>query len=114
MSLGLYAQSEQDLFVSVEYSEDLNRFETWVSQVQDRFTHKPNSEAGLPVISQTYYTEYVDVYYENDYSMETWMSTPFETMDLEEGIYLEKWMSTPFDTHEELEVEEWMTEALWE
>lgn len=114
MTLGLYAQTEQDLFVSVEYSEQLNRFETWVSQVHDRFTHMPTREAGLPVISQTYYTEYVDVYYENDYSMESWMSTPFETMDLEEGPSLEKWMLTPFETEEELEVEEWMTVALWE
>lgn len=133
MTLGIFAQEEQGLFVSVEYSEQLNRFETWVSQVQDHFTHRANREAGLPVISQTFYTEYADVFYEDDYSMKTWMSTPFEegfleakldleywmstpfeTIDLEEGPSLEKWMLTPFETQEELEVEEWMTVALWE
>ena len=114
LTMAASAQVEESLFVRVEYSQELNRFETWVSNVYDRINHNSNEEADLPVISQSYYSGYAVVSYENEPTMENWMSAPFEEVLFEGDLSMEAWMSTPFKTEEALEVEAWMTKALWE
>jgi len=115
LTLSAFGQEERELFVTIKYSEELNRFETWASYIQDHFVKHNSKEVALPVISETYYTEYAFISYEQDeLTLEDWMSNPFEANDPEEDIILEDWMSRPFGTEEELKVEEWMSKALWE
>ncbi|MCP4313747.1 MAG: hypothetical protein GY790_21040 [Bacteroidetes bacterium] len=127
-----FAQTEEGLFVTVKYSPKMNRFETWASTIKDRISHNNTDEADLPIISQTYYAEFVDVSYENESSIESWMTSPFEEVNFEENLYMEPWMSTPFqeeklqeelpleswmttpfETDELIKMENWMTSALW-
>ncbi len=98
LTMAASAQAEESLFVRVEYSQELNRFETWVSNVYDRVNHNSNEEADLPVISQSYYSGYAVVSYENEPTMENWMSTPFEELLFERDLPVEAWMSKPFET----------------
>jgi len=147
-----FAQGEKGLFLTVKYSEELNRFETWVSNLQDRFNRNSEEKAIWPVVTETYYASYADisyedgffledwminpfedVLYENEVQMETWMTSPFdEEVDLEilpmeewmsvpfdrnegeEELNLEAWMAQPFETEGQIEMEDWMTAALWE
>lgn len=126
-----FAQINKGLFATVKYSHELNRFETWVSHIGDRISHQDSDEAEQPVISQTFYTDYAHISYENEASFEQWMATPFEEAIFEngpgveawmsrpfkaeaseEGLFLEEWMSQPFETgvsEDELVVEEWMS-----
>lgn len=102
LTMAASAQAEENLFVRVEYSQEL-----------DHFSHHSNEEADLPVISQSYYSGYAVVSYENEPTMENWMSAPFEELLFESDQPVEAWMSKPFETEEALEVEAWMTTALW-
>lgn len=113
-----FAQAKKGLFVSVKYSHEMNRIETWVSHISDRISHNNSDEAELPVISETYYADFADITYENEsliedaLSMETWMSAPFEEAFYEDALSLEAWMSETFETDEpqnELGLEEWMS-----
>ena len=117
LTLSIYAQEEKSLFVTVEYTPELNRFETWVSHVHDRISQYSSETAGKPVISQSYYAEYAEVSYENELSIENWMITPFQEPYFESDLLLEEWMTAPFETserEEELCLEAWMTDPLWE
>ncbi len=80
MTSTTFAQAKKGLFVSVKYSHEMNRVETWVSHINDRISHHSFEEADLPVISQTYY--YSDF-------------TPFEEAFFEDGLFMEPWMSRP-------------------
>lgn len=118
-----FAQAKKGLFVSVKYSHEMNRIETWVSHISDRISHNNSDEAELPVISETYYTDFADITYENEsliedaLSMEVWMSTPFEEAFYEDALSLEAWMSETFETdelqEEIIQVEDWMTASNW-
>jgi len=90
-------------FAGVDYSQEL-----------DRFKHNSNKETDLPVISQSYYYGYAVVSYKNEPTMENWMSAPFDELLFERDLPVEAWMYKPFETEEALEVEAWMTKALWE
>ncbi len=103
LSIAASAQAEESLFVRVKYSQKL-----------DHFSHNSNGKADLPVISQSYYSGYAVVSYENEPTMENWMSVPFEELLFERDLPVEAWMSKPFETEEALKVEAWMTTALWE
>jgi hypothetical protein len=107
-----FAQINRGLFASVKYSHDLNRFETWVSHIGDRISHENANHDNRPVISQTYYTDYAQISYENEAAFENWMATPFEEAIVENGPVMEDWMSQPFESdlsEEELYLEEWMS-----
>lgn len=116
-TLSIFAQEERGLFVTVEYSPELNRFETWVSHVYERFNHNSNEAADLPVVSRSYYAEYAEISYDNGLTIENWMITPFDEVILESDLLIEEWMTTSIEVSEgekELCLEGWMTEPLWE
>lgn len=57
-----------------------------------------------------------EVLLENGISLEEWMQVPFETPVEEGNIILEDWMRTPFEVsvnEENLKVEDWMTNPMW-
>ena len=111
-----FAQANKGLFVTVKYSHEMNRVETWVSHINDRISHNSYDKADLPVISQTYYSDFTpfeEAFFEDGLFMEPWMSHPFKDDSLQEELCLEYWMSIPFETEELIQVEEWMTISNW-
>ncbi len=127
-----FAQAKKGLFLTVKYSHEMNRIETWASNISERISHRCTDEADFPVISQTYYSDFADISYENEplieswmsapfdeaffedaLTLEAWMSDPFESDELQDELSLEDWMSTPFETEEIILVEKWMTSSNW-
>jgi hypothetical protein len=88
-----FAQAEKGLYAMVKYSQEMNRLETWVA----------------------------DISYKNEYSLEPWMTAPFEDVFFEDAIFeeslnIEPWMNKPFETkelQEELRLEDWMATSFW-
>jgi hypothetical protein len=67
----------------------------------------------------SYFTEYAEVSYDIESTIENWMIAPFEDVTFERDLLIEEWMIKPFNPleeegEEELCIEEWMTTALWE
>ncbi len=110
MTLAMNAQDKRALYATIIYSNDMNRLETWVSHTTDRTNYMDIEEAEMPVVSQTFYSDYADINYENKASFEQWMATPFEEAIVEIGPLMEPWMSYPFETEE---IEDWMTVSNW-
>jgi hypothetical protein len=116
-----FAQAEKGLYAMVKYSQEMNRLETWVADIHERINHEDLNESYLPVISTTYYIDYADISYENEYSLEPWMTVPFEDVLFEDAIFEENlnnepWMNKPFETEElqeELRLEDWMATSFW-
>jgi hypothetical protein len=111
-----FAQVEKGLFAMVKYSQEMNRFETWVADKHEMLNHENLNESELSVISTTYYVDYSNIAYENEYSMEPWMTAPFEEAFFEENFPMERWMKEPFETEElqeELRLEDWMATSFW-
>ena len=52
----------------------------------------------------------VDIFMDQDLSVENWMSEPFESANFENDIALEDWMTEPFEAYfeSELSLESWM------
>jgi hypothetical protein len=111
-----FAQAEKGLFAMVKYSQEMNRFETWVSDIDERTNHEDLNESDLRLISTTYYVDYADISYENEYSLKQWMTAPFEDAIIDENLPMEPWMNEPFETvelQEELRLEDWMATSFW-
>jgi hypothetical protein len=107
-----FAQAEKGLFAMVKYSQEMNRFETWVSDIDERTNNEDLNESDLRLISTTYYVDYADISYENEYSLKQWMTAPFEDAIIDENLPMEPWMNEPFETvelQEELRLENWMS-----
>lgn len=112
-----FAQTDKGLIVTVEYSHELNRFETWVSHLHDRFSHNGSNAPALPVISQSFYSEYTEISYDMESTIENWMIAPFGEVIAERDLLIEEWMTKPFypsAEEEDLYLEEWMTRNFWE
>lgn len=112
-----YAQSEKGLIAMERYSLEINRFETWAADNHDRTKHENFYEGDLPIISTTYYVDFVDIsyeipsenmFFEEGPHMEPWMKELFETEESQEELRLEEWMFTPFETLETIPMEGWM------
>lgn len=105
------AQINRGMYATVEYSQEMNRFETWVSEIGDRISHRDIEGTDRPVVSQIFYTDYAQISYEDEASFEQWMATPYEEAILESEPEMEGWMSRAFDiglSEEELKLENWM------
>ncbi len=64
-----------------------------------------------PEVSSPCIIAQVEVIYEDEIALESWMTAPFETGLEEEELSIESWMTAPFEAAEEIEIEEWMTTA---
>ena len=65
-----------------------------------------------PVVARDFYFEQVEILYEENLQIESWMTTPFISSVVEEELNIESWMTTPFNTNideDRLKVESWMT-----
>ncbi len=126
MTASSFAQGKRDPFVTVKYTDELNRFETLVSNIHDRMGYYHHVEPGLPVISLTYYSDYTHISYDNEPFLESWMTEPFQESlsqpfeanglsdELSDELTLENWMITPFETEGLIPMEEWMTTSNWQ
>ena len=88
-----------------KFSPEMNRVETWVYHVNDRNSDEVFAKNSHPHISQTFYTDYDEIAYEEAVFemgpyMEDWMSDPFELETGEEDLSLEPWMTLPFEAEE--------------
>ena len=99
LTASTFAQMSEGNYLTANFSTEMNHVEALAYNIREHFVHSTADE--------------VDVIFEDESYIEDWMSTPFEDEIFEENLYLELWMSTPFETEENIEVEEWMTEALW-
>ncbi|MBN2698989.1 MAG: hypothetical protein JXR52_09190, partial [Bacteroidales bacterium] len=61
-------------------------------------------------ISRTILTANLEIVYEEEIDVETWMNAPFGNT-IEESVEVEAWMTAPFEVafEEPVEVEAWMT-----
>ncbi|MFO7670995.1 MAG: hypothetical protein R6W31_15165 [Bacteroidales bacterium] len=122
MTASSFAQGKRDPFVTVKHTDELNRFETWVSNIHNRMGYYRQKAPDLPVISLTYYSDYTHISYNNEPFLESWMTEPFqeslnqpfEADGLSDELPLENWMITPFETEELIPIEEWMTTSNWQ
>lgn len=104
-------RTEQVQFLTAEYVAESNPPENRGFDLYDRFNSNNDDEYEAPVVSRTIYTSNVEVIYESEIGLESWMALPFENIVTEEEMYLESWMTAPFDEtvyEEELSLESWM------
>ena len=83
------AQQNSSLLASVKFAPEMNRVETWVYNIHDSNSEEVFARINHPVISQTFYTDYVEISYEEAIfesgpNLEDWMSSPFEFEPVEE------------------------------
>ena len=126
----LYGQAEQVEFMNANYVEESSRFENLVHNYLCLTERSERNGYNEPVIYMSYKVDLVDVVYEEYYSTEPWMTTPFESsvaeadLNVEEWmtrpfgnsveeskLTIEKWMTLPFEAAEHIEIESWMTAA---
>jgi hypothetical protein len=118
----LSRKSNDMLLYTAYYNSATNRFEhllhpyTGMNMPGDRFEE--------PVITRTYFAGYENnisiepwmtapfesSVYEEEPMIESWMLSPFESDYFEPDPIIEEWMTTPFVLDDEIEIETWMTE----
>lgn len=97
--------------VNHNYKEK-SRVENWMYDLQGWTIRDSEETNENPVIIRTIRTNRVEVIYEQQMTLENWMTAPFEYRDLEENQEVESWMKTPFETGMtgmDLPLELWMT-----
>jgi hypothetical protein len=80
------------------------------TDVRDDVIIRERMVAGLPH-SNAYRTGLVEMIYEKEVALESWMTEAFDT-GLENELQIEEWMTLPFslaDSEEELQLESWMS-----
>jgi hypothetical protein len=108
----LYGQAEQVEFRNANYVEKSSRFENLVQNYLCLTERSERNGYNEPVIYMSYKVDLVDVVYEEYYSTEPWMTTPFESSVAEADLSVEEWMTRPFGSSVEkskLTIEKWMT-----
>ncbi len=90
-----------------------SHIEFWMHDAQGWASEKVSFDVyETPVVDRTIYVEQVEVLYEENLRLESWMTTPFECSVAEEELNIESWMVIPFETditEDELNIESWMT-----
>ncbi|MCK5138007.1 MAG: hypothetical protein KAR19_19640 [Bacteroidales bacterium] len=119
------------VYYTADYKAESCKTETWMVDLRDWANNKVSRDAyEAPVVSITYIVDMVEVVYEDELGLESWMSapfecdiceseflleswmtTPFESSVVENELCLESWMTAPFEAAEDIEIEEWMTAA---
>ena len=107
-------QNNQVEYSTADYSmNETSRIESWMHDVRSWASNRISRDTyKTPAVSQTIFVERIEVIYEDELHLESWMATPFESSIAEEEINLESWMATPFESsiaEEEITIESWMT-----
>jgi hypothetical protein len=103
------------VFITVDYrtEEECSKIEEWMHDLKTWAGEKLNRDINeAPQAARIIYLERLDVVYENELCLESWMTAPFETGTAEEDVSLESWMTAPFETgaaEEDVSLESWMT-----
>ena len=109
------------LFYTVAYNATNNRMEHRLDEFPE--TRAYGDCYDVPLAARTYFgpmetdltveswmtTPFESNYYEVEPFLESWMTIPFESNYYEVEPVIESWMTVPFDLDEEIELEEWMT-----
>ena len=98
---------------TANYTSNESRVESWMHDLRSWASDRiAKEEPEAPIVIESFVIESAEVVFEEELSMENWMSAPFETNVYEEALTLESWMSAPFETgvyEEALSLESWMT-----
>ncbi|MEN8226528.1 MAG: hypothetical protein ABFS38_00130 [Bacteroidota bacterium] len=106
-------RDHQEVILTSENQTECSRVEFWIHNLQGKSSKKVTWDVyETPTVTQTFFVEQVEVIYEEEVGLESWMSSPFESSFAEEDIILESWMTIPFNEPEVMEIEEWMT-TVW-
>jgi hypothetical protein len=76
-----------------------------------KFSRAEKESSMEPVVSMSFTMDQPDVVYEEAYTTESWMTSPFNCNVSEADLPIESWMTAPFEAAESIEVESWMTSA---
>ena len=99
-------------FTADRHAEN-SRIEIWTHNPHGRASKKVSYDISeAPVVASDFYFEQVEILYEENLQIESWMTTPFKSSVVEEELNIESWMTTPFNTNideDRLKVESWMT-----
>jgi hypothetical protein len=99
-------------FVQVSYSSENSGFSYKLSDYLGKFKRSETLAYHEPMVYMSYSSGMADIVYEEPYSIESWMASPFESSLYEAELSLESWMTSPFDYYvaeAKLKVEQWMT-----
>jgi len=98
---------------TADYKTESSKIENWMVDMSDWANSKISRSAyQAPVVFSTYIVDQVEIVYEDELGLESWMTAPFESSVVENELVLESWMAEPFEigfAEEEIEIEEWMT-----
>ncbi|MCD4711410.1 MAG: hypothetical protein K8R52_11245 [Bacteroidales bacterium] len=112
LGTALFGQTSQVEFITVSQTVKSSRFENLVNGFLSLTERTARKEYHEPVVYMSYTVNQADVVYEEEYSTESWMSSPFESSVTEADLCLESWMLSPFEssvTENDLDIESWMT-----
>ena len=119
-------------YITAEYNYNENsRIENWIHDLPSWVSNRAARNLYVaPAVTESFFIEQVDLVYEEQlgieswmvipfefgvveekYGLESWMTTPFENSLAEEEISLDPWMTIPFESNEEIEIEDWMVSA---
>jgi len=108
----LFPNRNQDVeYITVNYMDEPGRIENWMSDLNSWAIDLVSKEAyEAPAISRTITVDRVEVVFESDPVVESWMNAPFESA-VREDVAVEGWMAAPFEAalEEDVAVEDWMT-----
>ncbi len=109
----LFSRSNNEVaYFTADYKPESSKIENWMVDIRDWANSKVSRDTYVaPVVSCTYMMDQVEIIYEDEIGLESWMTVPFETGLEDEELNLESWMTAPFEAAEEIKIEEWMTAA---
>ena len=108
----LFGQTEHVQYINTGYAEKSNRFEILAHNYLDLPERTERKGYNEPLVYMSYTVNHVDVFYEEHYSTEPWMASPFECSTAEADLSVEEWMTRPFGNsvaETKLDIEKWMT-----
>ena len=108
----LYGQAQELQYMNANYAEESSRFENMPQNYLCLSERSERNGYNESVVFMSYTVNLADVVYEEQYSTEPWMTTPFESIVAEVDLSIEEWMTTPFESsvvEADLNIEKWMT-----
>ena len=105
-------QDNQVAHFAANVKGESSRFENWMHDLRGWASKNASWNVyEAPVVARTIFAEQLEVIYEEELGIESWMATPFKSSLGEEELRLESWMTAPFETNfteEEPTIESWM------
>ena len=107
-------RNHEVVYYTADYKAESSKIENWMVDMRDWANSKISRSAyQAPIVSSTYIVDQVEIVYEDELGLESWMFAPFECDVCESELFLESWMTAPFESsvvENELVLESWMAE----